>query len=51
MVRFSSADVVRHPLVGRIVEAYDADAAARRARERGEADAPLDPESGEPENG
>ncbi len=25
--RFTSADVVRHPLVGRIVEAYDADAA------------------------
>ena len=24
-VRFSSADVVRHPLVARIVEAYDAD--------------------------
>ncbi len=22
-VRFSSADVVRHPLVGRIVEAYE----------------------------
>jgi phosphate starvation-inducible PhoH-like protein len=29
--RFTSADVVRHPLVGRIVEAYDADA-ARRSR-------------------
>ena len=28
--RFSSADVVRHPLVGRIVEAYDADAARGR---------------------
>lgn len=27
--RFSSADVVRHPLVGRIVEAYDADSARR----------------------
>ena len=27
--RFTSADVVRHPLVGRIVEAYDADAARR----------------------
>ena len=23
MVRFTSADVVRHPLVGRIVEAYE----------------------------
>jgi phosphate starvation-inducible PhoH-like protein len=29
--RFTSADVVRHPLVGRIVEAYDADT-ARRSR-------------------
>jgi phosphate starvation-inducible protein PhoH and related proteins len=29
--RFTSADVVRHPLVGRIVEAYDADS-ARRSR-------------------
>jgi len=29
--RFTSADVVRHPLVGRIVEAYDADA-VRRSR-------------------
>ena len=27
--RFTSADVVRHPLVGRIVKAYDADAAQR----------------------
>ena len=27
--RFSIADIVRHPLVGRIVEAYDADAALR----------------------
>ncbi len=24
MVRFTAADVVRHPLVARIVEAYDA---------------------------
>jgi phosphate starvation-inducible PhoH-like protein len=31
VARFTSADVVRHPLVGRIVDAYDADA-ARRAR-------------------
>jgi phosphate starvation-inducible protein PhoH and related proteins len=30
VARFSVADVVRHPLVGRIVEAYDADAATRR---------------------
>ena len=29
IARFSGADVVRHPLVGRIVEAYDADAAGR----------------------
>ena len=29
--RFTTADVVRHPLVGRIVEAYDADA-VRRSR-------------------
>ena len=28
--RFTSADIVRHPLVGRIVEAYDADAGRRR---------------------
>ena len=33
MVRFSSADVVRHPLVGRIVEAYE----ARTAREAADA--------------
>ena len=31
-VRFTAADVVRHPLVGRIVEAYDA---ADRARHGG----------------
>jgi len=30
--RFTSADVVRHPLVARIVDAYDA-AAARRSRD------------------
>jgi phosphate starvation-inducible PhoH-like protein len=30
VTRFSTSDVVRHPLVGRIVEAYDADAAGRR---------------------
>jgi phosphate starvation-inducible PhoH-like protein len=29
-IRFTAADVVRHPLVGRIVEAYDAAAAANR---------------------
>jgi phosphate starvation-inducible PhoH-like protein len=32
VVRFSEADVVRHPLVGRIVRAYDARDAARAAR-------------------
>ena len=33
-VRFTDADVVRHPLVARIVRAYDArDAAARADRE------------------
>jgi phosphate starvation-inducible PhoH-like protein len=30
VARFTVADVVRHPLVGRIVEAYDADAAGRK---------------------
>jgi len=30
VTRFAATDVVRHPLVGRIVKAYDADAAARR---------------------
>ena len=30
MTRFTSADVVRHPLVARIVEAYEA--RAKRAR-------------------
>ena len=35
VVRFSNADVVRHPLVGRIVDAYDARALARK--EAGEA--------------
>jgi len=29
MTRFTSADVVRHPLVARIVEAYDATPAER----------------------
>jgi phosphate starvation-inducible PhoH-like protein len=29
IVRFSAEDVVRHPLVERIVRAYDADAAKR----------------------
>jgi len=29
VTRFSAADVVRHPLVARIVDAYDADAAKR----------------------
>jgi phosphate starvation-inducible PhoH-like protein len=28
MTRFTSADVVRHPLVARIVDAYDAQRAA-----------------------
>ena len=33
-VRFTSADVVRHPLIGRIVDAYDAaSSASRRARD------------------
>ena len=31
--RFVAADVVRHPLVGRIVEAYEADTEAQAARE------------------
>jgi phosphate starvation-inducible PhoH-like protein len=30
VARFEAADVVRHPLVERIVKAYDADTAARR---------------------
>jgi phosphate starvation-inducible PhoH-like protein len=34
VVRFSRADVVRHPLVGRIVEAYEKDAAGRGERTR-----------------
>jgi phosphate starvation-inducible PhoH-like protein len=29
MTRFTASDIVRHPLVGRIVKAYDADAATR----------------------
>jgi phosphate starvation-inducible PhoH-like protein len=29
-VRFTRADVVRHPLVARIVEAYDAASTAKR---------------------
>jgi phosphate starvation-inducible PhoH-like protein len=33
MTRFTSADVVRHPLVARIVEAYEAQTEAREARE------------------
>lgn len=36
MIRFSSVDIVRHPLVARIVEAYEkADAAARRGQATG----------------
>ncbi|NAZ36109.1 AAA family ATPase [Rubellimicrobium sp. CFH 75288] len=35
--RFTSADVVRHPLVAAIIEAYDADAAASSRREAGAA--------------
>jgi phosphate starvation-inducible PhoH-like protein len=31
--RFTSADVVRHPLVGRIVDAYDSASAATAAAE------------------
>jgi phosphate starvation-inducible PhoH-like protein len=34
IVRFSRVDVVRHPLVGRIVEAYERDAASRGHRSR-----------------
>ncbi len=34
IIRFSRTDVVRHPLVGRIVEAYERDAAGRGARTR-----------------
>jgi phosphate starvation-inducible PhoH-like protein len=30
VTRFTGADIVRHPLVGKIVAAYDADAASRR---------------------
>jgi phosphate starvation-inducible PhoH-like protein len=30
ITRFTSADVVRHPLVARIVEAYDAATSPRR---------------------
>ncbi|RMD46839.1 MAG: PhoH family protein [Alphaproteobacteria bacterium] len=37
IARFTAADVVRHPLVARIIRAWDADAAARgRGRDRGE---------------
>ena len=35
--RFTSADVVRHPLVARIVDAYDAQGSAARRRTAGEA--------------
>ena len=31
ITRFTGADIVRHPLVGKIVEAYDADAARKRS--------------------
>jgi phosphate starvation-inducible protein PhoH len=30
MCRFTASDIVRHPLVGRIVKAYDADTQTRR---------------------
>jgi phosphate starvation-inducible PhoH-like protein len=32
IARFQASDVVRHPLVERIVKAYDADAAAQGSR-------------------
>jgi phosphate starvation-inducible PhoH-like protein len=32
MTRFTSADVVRHPLVARIVDAYDAQRTTVRSR-------------------
>ena len=35
--RFGTRDVVRHPLVGRIVDAYDQRAAAAREHSRGKA--------------
>jgi phosphate starvation-inducible PhoH-like protein len=34
VIRFSREDVVRHPLVGRIVEAYEKDAAARASSKK-----------------
>ena len=34
VIRFGREDVVRHPLVGRIVEAYEADAAARSSERK-----------------
>lgn len=36
MIRFTDVDIVRHPLVGDIVRAYDRDGAARARAERGE---------------
>jgi phosphate starvation-inducible PhoH-like protein len=36
VVRFGDVDIVRHPLVGEIVRAYDRDAAGRGAAARGD---------------
>jgi phosphate starvation-inducible protein PhoH and related proteins len=36
MIRFGDVDIVRHPLVGDIVRAYDRDGAARARAERGD---------------
>jgi phosphate starvation-inducible PhoH-like protein len=38
MVRFTEADVVRHPLVGRVVRAYEAREREQRARDGGASD-------------
>lgn len=39
-IEFSASDIVRHPLVQRIVEAYDKSDAARKAAKRDEAETP-----------
>jgi phosphate starvation-inducible PhoH-like protein len=46
VARFGRQDVVRHPLVGRIVEAYDQRATAARDAKRDSRPAPIPRERG-----
>ena len=52
MIRFTDADIVRHPLVSEVVRAYDRESAARRtsaAAARGDGGAVQETHEGAPE--